>query len=103
MNILTRYQNYILAGVAVILLFIGYSYFFGKEEEPLLKEEQVAELQNPVDQELIALLLELRGIDLDETIFKDMVFLSLQDFSQVLVPEPVGRTNPFAPYGGSKP
>ena len=103
MNILTRYQNFIFIGIALIVAFGLYAYFFTGDEEPVLKEEAVATLKNPVDQELIALLLELRGITLDESIFADPVFASLTDFSPALVPEPTGRVNPLAPMVTGSP
>ena len=49
------------------------------------------------DAELVTTLLALRAIKLDGTIFSDPAFVSLQDFSTQIVPEPVGRKNPFAP------
>ncbi len=103
MNILTRYQNYILIAVVVIASIAVYMYYFGGEDEPILEQQAVAGVDNPIDQELIALLLELKGITLDESIFSNPVFSSLSDFSQALVPEPVGRINPFAPYGAGAP
>jgi type II secretory ATPase GspE/PulE/Tfp pilus assembly ATPase PilB-like protein len=42
----------------------------------------------PADQDLIALLLDLKSISLDEQIFSDPAFQSLSDFSQDLVAEP---------------
>lgn len=49
--------------------------------------------------EILDLLNDLQNLSLDETIFTDPVFLSLQDFSQELSPEPKGRPDPFAPIG----
>jgi hypothetical protein len=49
------------------------------------------------DQELVATLLALRAVTLSGTIFQDPAFISLSDFSTPIVPEPVGRPNPFAP------
>lgn len=49
------------------------------------------------DQELVATLLALRAVKLDGTIFTDPSFMSLRDFSTQIIPEPVGRPNPFAP------
>lgn len=103
MNILARYQNYILMGVVLIAAFGIYTYYFTGDEEPVLKQETATGLSNPIDQELIALLFQLKGISLDESLFANPVFLSLQDYGQTLVAEPVGRINPFAPYGQGAP
>ena len=44
-------------------------------------------------------LLKIEQITLDRAIFDNAIFVSLQDRSQPIVEEPVGRTNPFAPIG----
>ena len=99
MTIIKRYQNIIMIAVIVIAAFIAYSYFFAPKDEAVLTQES-ATTQSDVDKELIALLFELKAISLDDAIFSNPQFQSLQDFSQTLVPEPVGRTNPFAPFSG---
>jgi hypothetical protein len=53
------------------------------------------------DQELVSTLLALRAVTLSGTIFQDPAFVSLVDFSTPIVPEPVGRDNPFAPLGAA--
>lgn len=57
---------------------------------------------NPADQGIVAILLTLRAVKLDGTILNDPSFVSLKDFSTQIVPEPVGRDNPFAPLGTSR-
>lgn len=49
--------------------------------------------------ELLSLLLELKALELNESLFSDPAFRSLRDMSQELAPQPAGRTNPFAPLG----
>lgn len=49
--------------------------------------------------ELLNSLSELRSVKLDSSIFSDPEFLSLVDFGRTIAPEPVGRSNPFAPLG----
>ncbi|MBV9349871.1 MAG: hypothetical protein JO026_03900 [Patescibacteria group bacterium] len=87
--------------IIIVLLAIGffsYSHFFGGSSEPLLATESGN--GNPaVDQDLINLLLTLKNIRLDNSLFADPAYQSLQDFGKDLVPEPVGRPNPFAPLG----
>jgi hypothetical protein len=56
---------------------------------------------NPADQDLVNTLLTLRTVQLDGTIFTDPAFMSLKDFSTQIVPEPVGRTDPFAPLSAA--
>lgn len=98
MNLFTQYKNVFVAIILIGIAFFAYSFFAGGEDDAVLTE--VATNGNSsVDNELIALLLELKSIRLDETVFTDPAFQSLQDFSQTLVVEPVGRVNPFAPLG----
>jgi hypothetical protein len=98
MTLFKRYRTLILAVVIIAIAFFAYSYFFADKGQPILSEQAPA-AETPVDQDLIALLLQLRSIRLDTAIFNDPAFRSLQDFSQALVPEAIGRTNPFAPLG----
>jgi hypothetical protein len=93
-----RYQNLIIIGLIIIAAFFAYSFFFAAKPEAALSSTAPT-ASNSVDQDLITLLLQLRAIKLDNSIFTNPVFTSLQDFSQALVPEAVGRTNPFAPLG----
>jgi hypothetical protein len=53
------------------------------------------------DQQLVETLLALRSVKLDGTIFSEIAFTTLQDYSTPIVQEPVGRPNPFAPLLGS--
>ncbi|MES2134893.1 MAG: hypothetical protein V4449_01465 [Patescibacteria group bacterium] len=98
MTILTRYKGVLIALAVIVVAFFAYSYFFPKDSAPALSAE-IAPENVSVDQDLISLLLELKSIKLNDAIFADSAFKSLQDFSQELVPEPVGRNNPFAPLG----
>lgn len=49
------------------------------------------------DEEIIGTLLSLRNVTLTGAILSDPAFISLQDFGTSIIPEPQGRTNPFAP------
>jgi len=98
MNFLLRYKTAILVIVLAIIGFFVYSYFFTSAPQEVLSSSPAQE-NVQVDADLIALLSTLHSISLDDAIFSDATFKSLQDFSQTLVPQPVGRTNPFAPLG----
>lgn len=98
MEFLKKHKAGILFIVIVIAAFFVYSLFFvGDEEEALLVESDVRD--DDVGAEMLGLLLELRSIDLEDDFFESAVFNSLVDFSRELVPQPVGRPNPFAPIG----
>lgn len=50
-----------------------------------------------VDQDIIRLLLDMQSIKLDGSVFTTPAFVLLRDFGRDIIPEPVGRQNPFAP------
>ncbi len=53
-----------------------------------------------ISDKFLALLLNMRTIKLDQSIFSDAAFTSLKDFSTTITPEAnPGRANPFAPIG----
>ncbi len=98
MNFFTRFRGVTIGGAVIVVAFIAYSYFFGGTPQPVLSTDITASTAS-VDQDLINLLVTLKAIKLDDSLFSDSAFQSLRDFSQALVPEPVGRPNPFAPLG----
>lgn len=63
----------------------------------LLTTQGVQTGLSPADQSLVATLLQLRAVKLDGTIFSEPAFQALKDFSTQIIPEPVGRPNPFEP------
>ena len=97
MNLFTKYKNIITILVVLVIGFFVYSAFFKPAGGDALIAQDISPAQTAVEQELIALLLELRSIRLDLSVFDDPEFQSLTDFSQDLIPEPVGRPNPFVP------
>jgi hypothetical protein len=99
MKIPKQVQNAVLVLVIVALAFIAYTIFANRQPEAVLTTTETSELSAP-DQDLIALLLELKSISLDNSLFTSPAFASLQDFSQELIPEPVGRPNPFEALPG---
>ena len=70
--------------------------------DSLLTTEATAELP-PSERGLVDTLLQLRAVSLSGAIFGDPAFTILRDFGTPIVPEPVGRPNPFAPVGSAKP
>jgi hypothetical protein len=52
-------------------------------------------------QEVVDTLRQLDAVKLDGAIFSQKTFAALKDFSTQIVPEPVGRPNPFAPLSSS--
>lgn len=90
----------ILFGVAILgVCFFAYQYWAGAEvsESQLVSVGSIDSVD--VGGETLKLLSELRTLVLDEDIFVDKVFQSLEDFSMELQSQPIGRNNPFAPVG----
>lgn len=95
--------------ILVVIIVAGVWYGMsggGTAEEQLLTTETVNDSGSPTedtaDRDLVETLLTLRAITLSGTIFADPAFRTLQDFGTTIVPEPVGRPNPFAPLGRSQ-
>lgn len=51
-------------------------------------------------QEVVDTLRQLDVVKLEGGVLQNPSFLALKDFSTQIVPEPVGRPNPFAPLSG---
>ena len=98
-------NSIVITGVA-LLLWAGYVTFLKKDtsvnQNAALVSENVLDGDSPQAQsgrEILALLLNLKSLKLDASIFNDPVFISLVDFGQNIPERSHGRTNPFAPIG----
>lgn len=84
----------VILGAVVIAGGVWWGLMGGTQSDDTLT---TAGLSSPTQDAVVQTLLALRAVKLDGTIFSDPAFLSLEDFSTQIVPEPVGRDNPFAP------
>ena len=100
MSFFTQHKLVAIILILVVLLGAWYALSGSSTPAPALTTTPVAGAST-ADQTLIATLLQLRSVKLDGTIFGDPAFTALQDFSTPIVPEPVGRPNPFAPLQSS--
>ncbi len=96
----SKYQTIIVGVIVIVAGFFAYTYFF-TDPAPAALSASGANQNATADQDLITLLSTLHTIKLDDGIFADPAFQSLKDFSTALVPEPIGRTNPFSPLSGT--
>lgn len=93
----------VIAGVFV-LIFV---FFMGDEPDPAslvvtdgAQSLNPANTTDPITTDFLSLLLNVRTIKLDDSIFSDRAFLSLRDSSIILLKDGTeGRPNPFAPIG----
>lgn len=89
-------KNLVLIGVIVAAAALLYFYSSSGSDATLTSTDGA---QSPVSNELLATLGNLRTIQLDNSIFKEPLFMSLSDFGVAIPPVAAGRRNPFAPVG----
>ena len=97
MNFLRKYKTILIVLAIAIVGFAAYTFLFGGDDEDLLTTTEVS--NDAASQEVLSFLGTLRNTDFDLSVLDSAAFNSLRDFSVELVPEPVGRPNPFAPIG----
>ena len=87
-------------GVAVLLLlcYVYFAYFSGSSSSPTLSS---SDSSVTLSQNLLVTLQNLHTIKLDDSIFTEPVFQSLNDFGVSIPPESVGRADPFLPLTSS--
>lgn len=97
-------EHKLLFGALIIAVVVTVWYGLSQQggSAPLLTTSAPAAANDPSqDQSLVSTLLALRAVTLSGTIFTDASFESLHDNGTTIVPEPVGRDNPFAPLGST--
>jgi len=96
MNSLFTRGKLIGIGAAALLglLIVWYLLSPPATEEVLTTE---GEETSVAEREVVDTLLQLRAVTLQGSILSEPAFLLLQDFGSQIIPEPVGRENPFAP------
>jgi hypothetical protein len=95
----------IFISIAIVLILV-YVFFIKQSPEPA---NLVSVSDNPIsvnatgstlDKDFLPILLNIKNIKLDDSIFSDPAFIVLIDSNVVLVPEGnEGRPNPFASFG----
>lgn len=94
-------KNIIIGLTLIVAVFVVYRFFAGDQEAALTSTAPIT--ATAAEGDLLSLLLELRSITLSTDLLEDPTFLTLQDFTVDLTPEPVGRRNPFALIGAAEP
>lgn len=90
-------MNIIFLSSLVFVCFSFYFYWSGAADDSQLVS--LNDKVSGVGDETLQLLSELKTLKLDEDIFDDKAFQSLEDFSMEISPRPSGRNNPFAIVG----
>jgi len=94
-------KQIIIAVVVIVVAFFGFKMFFVSPEagDDALVAEKASVAENLEGQLILNLLNKLDRVTLDESIFSNKVFVSLQSFERVLEGQVAGRKNPFMPIG----
>lgn len=90
----------VILGVVVVAALGWYVFLRDTAPTPLLTTQDLT-VQGTEDREVVETLLQLRTISLAGTILTDPAFLRLIDTGTQIIPEPVGRPNPFLPISRS--
>jgi hypothetical protein len=94
-----------LKKIVIVALIIGgglLAYSFLRPEPTIESMLETTERKNNdqvLNQEIVLAINQMKSLTLDASIFNDPVFKSLIDHSRPISPEPIGRSNPFAPIG----
>lgn len=103
MNKILKNKKVIIGITILIFGFIVYSVFFKTETSKnsglVVGTAGNSNSQFIAGKEILALLSDLKSIQLNQDIFQNKTFRSLEDFSIPIEPEPQGRTNPFTAVG----
>ncbi|MFH1608470.1 MAG: hypothetical protein ABH951_00420 [Patescibacteria group bacterium] len=101
----------IFLGIAVALILVYVLVFKKSPEQPalistsgsLVTTTNITEIQektSTISRDFLAILLSVKNIKIDDSIFSDPAFMSLNDSSIQLISDGnEGRPNPFAPLG----
>ncbi len=84
--------------LVVVVILLGLGYMLLNNSAPDSGTTIVVQNQSTaVGSDLLPLLLQLNALHLDDSIFKDQSFKTLQDYTIDIGSQPIGRSNPFAP------
>jgi len=99
-------KKIIIGIIVLIVVFVGYAILKPDPTADVLVTNRNSSTTAVSSQQARALgaqisqaLLKIDQITLDRGVFDNSIFKSLEDRSQTIDPEPIGRSNPFAPLG----
>lgn len=104
MNWITQHKVIFIIAILIVAGAVWFGLSSSAPAAPLLTTDTTttgSPSTDSADQQLVVTLLALRAVTLSGTIFSDPAFTSLKDFGTTIVPEPTGRTDPFAPLSAT--
>ena len=101
MNFLAHHKTVLLIALGVAVGIGAWWGLSGSAPSNSLITTQGSSGANIAEKSLVDTLLQLRSVSLGGSIFSDPAFMTLKDLGTQIIPEPVGRPNPFAPVPAS--
>jgi hypothetical protein len=99
MDFLKQNKTMIIGAVVLLLgAYVYFTYFSGPPSSPTLT---ASDASITLSQNLLVTLQNLHTIQLDDSIFSEPAFISLNDFGVTIPLQSVGRSDPFLPLGSS--
>jgi len=99
---LGKYKNIIIIIVVIALGLIAYSIFRPDPEvKKLLETTQRQDSAQVLGDDITKAINQIQSLKLDRAVLDDPVLKNLVDHSEPIIPEPIGRKNPFAPIGSN--
>lgn len=106
----SKIKNIIILSVIIVAIVLVYIFFIKKTPEEnnlvssppnvVLSETTTLNQNSSITKDLLSVLLSVKSIKLEDSIFSNTAFISLKDSSISLTQTgDEGRTNPFAPIG----
>lgn len=97
----SKTKQIIIAVVIIVVAFVGYQMFFVKDNSggQAIAPDGVNKAPFIDGQAILVLLGKLKEVSLNEDVFSDKVFVSLQSFERPIESQVMGRKNPFATIG----
>ena len=95
-----------IIGILLVVCAVGY-YFYSTSNAPVSSDSSLTLTtttsggNGEVGSDVLSLLSEIKGLNIDTSFFQTPVYESLTDFSVTIPSEPVGKSNPFEPLTGS--
>ncbi len=90
-------KNLLFALGLAALLLLGYLSFIRDDGAVVTGTETASAEADLKSQQLLAKTQQLNSFEIDGSLFSDERFRSLVDYRIELIPESIGRENPFAP------
>jgi len=91
--------------LVIVILALGFFYYSGSSDLDgggLLEQEQTDPEAELASLRVLALLNQIKSLRINAALFQSPTYQTLQDNSVPVLPQNVGRANPFAPIGSGR-